>query len=80
MEPKNKEIDKDIDTRKTEITTGDKETYGDASDLDVTHYMGNNENIPRERSPDEPSDEEKENIGRIAYGNVDSSNEKSTSL
>lgn len=63
---------KKIDTKKTEDSTGDAQRYGDASDLDVTHYMGNNENIPRE----EVDIDEEEVPGQVAYGNVETPREE----
>ncbi|HLW57901.1 MAG TPA: hypothetical protein VKY27_10970 [Bacteriovoracaceae bacterium] len=63
MEPKKK-----IDSKRTEIVSGDGSNYGDGTDIDFHHYLGNDENIPRE----DRKDREEEDIGKVAQGNVES--------
>lgn len=63
MEPQKK-----IDSKRTEIVSGDGSNYGDGTDIDFHHYLGNDENIPRE----DRKDREEEDIGKVAQGNVES--------
>lgn len=62
---------KKIDIKKTEESGADSAQYGDASDLGLTHYLGNDENKPR-RDLDEVGDEKRRDLGEVAYGNEES--------
>lgn len=63
---------KKIDVTKTEESGADSPHYGDASDLGLTHYLGNDENRPREEKKRDEEEEEKKEVGQVAYGNVSS--------
>lgn len=71
MDPRKK-----IDSKKTEIVSGDGSNYGDGTDIDFHHYLGNDENIPRE---DKKDDEEKKDIGHVAHGNVENFEQRDSS-
>lgn len=58
-----------ININKTEETGADAFMYGDSCELGLTHYLGNDENKPREVK-NEPSGD-KRKIGQVAFGNVD---------
>ncbi|HLT23021.1 MAG TPA: hypothetical protein VKZ84_06250 [Bacteriovoracaceae bacterium] len=64
------EPDKSIDVNKTEKAGSDSAKYGDASDLGLTHYLGNDENKPREKEGEEKKTDKE--IGQEALGNVES--------
>lgn len=58
-----------INIDKTEKAGTDAFMYGDDCELGLTHYLGNDENKPREVKSE--SSEDKRKIGHVAFGNVD---------